>query len=90
MRGNTVIVRAYGDEPLALKVWETTEDRIYVCDDERYQRLLVWGAKPDCFPVAFPRENVYHYDKKLFDVVKENHKSDPSVWNKLKILDQDQ
>ena len=68
MRGEYVIVRAYGGELLVRKLWDSSPRKVYVCSDESYKRLLgISGDNfpPDCFPIGFPREDVFVFDLKL-------------------------
>lgn len=61
MRGELVIVRAYGNEPLVRRVWETTLEAVYIATEENYQRLLV--RHQDAMNAAgFHREDVFVYE----------------------------
>lgn len=60
MRGKLVIVRAYGDKPLARRVWDLGPGVVYIHDEEQFQRHL---DGDECLPpVGFPIEDVFEYD----------------------------
>lgn len=80
MRGDTVIVRAFRGVPLVRRVWETTPQAIYICSEERFQRL--WRGEREWPATGFPREDVFQYDVPLFTELEANWQGDPSVWDK--------
>jgi hypothetical protein len=82
MRGETVIVRTYGNQPSALKVWDADSKHVCVCDEEIYQLLSLGISERN--PIGFPREDVFYYDPKLWQEVEREYEANPSVWNKLK------
>lgn len=78
-RGDTVVVRAYGEEPLVRRVWEWTDEAVFVCNEEYYQALASGSNEWLC--VGFPRRDVFQvpmFDLALLSV-------DKSLWSNLKL-----
>lgn len=63
MKGDKVIVRAFKDRPLVRRVWEVTEDAVFICSEENYKVLT--SGEDGLLPVGFPREYVYRYNAKI-------------------------
>jgi hypothetical protein len=63
MKGDTVIVRSFGDKPLVRRVWEVTSEIVFICSEENYNVLS--SGKEGLLPVGFPREYVYRYNPKI-------------------------
>jgi len=81
MRGDLVIVRAFGGVPAVRRVWDENERGVYITDDTHYD-LLATG-KESVSPVGFPREDVFRYDPDLakeMDILYQTGKWD---WTKL-------
>lgn len=79
MFGENVIVREFGGKPVVCKVWEVDRNRVYVCTEETFRKLKGLNGKPfpaNCFPVAFPRKDVFRYNSRV------DLKS-PAIWDKL-------
>jgi hypothetical protein len=82
MRGDLVIVRAFGGKPLIRRVWEEVEKGVYITDDILFKRLMD-GEKGTIQPVGFPKEDVFKFDPELaneMDVLYQTGKWD---WTKL-------
>jgi hypothetical protein len=60
MRGDNVIVRAFGGLPLVRKVWSIGARVIYLTDDEEFQKLE--AGKSALPPIGFPKEDVFAFD----------------------------
>ncbi len=60
MKGDRVIVRAFGDEALVRRVWQVNGQAVYVTDDLNFRRLEAGADAP--FAIGFPREDVFRYD----------------------------
>ena len=73
MRGEIVIIRAFGGQPLIRRIWEIDNKVVYVTDDSR-QNLISLG---------FPREDVFKYDPKIAESMEQLYKSGKWAWNKL-------
>jgi hypothetical protein len=60
MRGDTVIVRAFGGKPLILKVWSVGARVVYLTDEGGIEKMQA-GAEiiP---PLGFPKEDVFKYE----------------------------
>jgi len=65
MRGDTVIIRAFRDQARVLRVWGVTEEAVYACNKEQYQRRADGIQALD--PVGFPRRDVFVYDAVLLE-----------------------
>jgi hypothetical protein len=63
MRGETVIVRAFGGKPLIKKVWSLGARVIYLIDAEELEKLL--AGREALSPIGFPKEDVFRYDPEL-------------------------
>ena len=57
MRGDTVIVRAYGGKALLRRVWDVGERVVYVTNDEEFDKLA--AGRPAIEPIGFPKEDVF-------------------------------
>jgi hypothetical protein len=81
MRGDYVIVRTYGDVPKRRRVWDVTPRAVFVCTDERYERLN--RGVEEIPATGFPITDVFYYDEATFGELLNNYKSDPSSWERL-------
>lgn len=82
MRGERVIVRAFGNQPLARIVWEISENTVFITNDEQFKRLME-GAEDALMPIGFPSEDVFEYDSTWIASLKKEGESRPN-WNKLR------
>jgi hypothetical protein len=57
MRGDTVIVRAFGGKALRRRVWSTGDGLVYITNNEQFDRLV--AGKPAFEPIGFPEEDVF-------------------------------
>jgi hypothetical protein len=57
MRGDSVIVRAFGGRALKRRVWDVGESLVYITTDEEFEKLV--EGKPAVEPVGFPREDIF-------------------------------
>lgn len=57
MRGDTVIVRAFGGKALLRRVWDVGERVVYVTNDEEFDKLA--AGRPAIEPIGFPKEDVF-------------------------------
>ena len=60
MKGDQVIVRAFGDVPLVRRVWQADAHAVYITDDMTLAKLEKGEDAP--FPIGFPREDVFAYE----------------------------
>jgi hypothetical protein len=74
MRGDTVIVRAFGGKALKRRVWDVGDAVVYITNDEQFERLV--AGKLAVEPIGFPKEDVFR--------VTENESSDDTIdWARL-------
>jgi len=74
MRGDIVIVRAFGGKALKRRVWDVGDTVVYITNDEQFERLV--AGKRAVEPVGFPKEDVFKDT--------ENESSDDTVdWARL-------
>lgn len=57
MRGEIVLVRAFGGKPLKRRVWDVGVGVVYITNDEQFQNLL--AGRRAVKPIGFPREDVF-------------------------------
>ena len=81
MKGETVIVRAYGNEPLVRRVWSCDEDVVFICTEENY--LALESGHDALNPVGFLRNDVFEYDARRLKQLQLNYKTRPELWLKL-------
>lgn len=81
MRGETVIVRAYGGIPLIRRIWDIGEDVIYIVADSQFG-LLVKNDPKAISPIGFPKEDVFKFDRKIANSIC-NISRNEFDWNKL-------
>ncbi len=75
MRGQIVIVRAFGDKPLVRRVWDADDEAVYISGEAEFQRRSEGKDAPP--PVPFPRHDVYEYDPSV------NPDADHFRWERL-------
>lgn len=63
MRGDRVLARAYGDEPLDWVVWAAQGDKVALCHSDHVDRAL----RGETWPMPFPAEDVFEFDEGLFE-----------------------
>ena len=80
MRGDKVIIRAFGGEPLVRLIWNVYPDTIEICNEEGYQKLVT--GEP-WIPIGFPRKDVFQYDPGVFEKLMREWESNPAVWDSL-------
>ena len=57
MRGEIVLVRAFGGKPLKRRVWDVGAGVVYITNDEQFQNLIT--GRRSIKPVGFPPEDVF-------------------------------
>jgi hypothetical protein len=57
MRGEFVLVRAFGGKPLKRRVWDVGVGVVYITSDEQFQNLI--SGKRAVTPIGFPAEDVF-------------------------------
>lgn len=87
MRGDLVVVKEFGGRPLIRRVWDSNDEVVYVCSEERYNFLL--SGEDDRYPIGFPREYVFGYDQSIVGTLSSLWQVDPNIWNSLELWDMD-
>ena len=87
MRGESIIVRAFGGAPLARKVWDVGERVVYITDEQGLKRLTSGRDAPP--PLGFPKEDVFRFDERLYrrleSAIKRKDKRNlPGIWSEAK------
>ncbi len=74
MRGDTVIVRAYGGTALVRRVWDAEGDTVYICSDKNFDWLSRNDGSGTC--IGFPTEDVFIFTDSVPLI-------EPVPWHKL-------
>ncbi len=82
MRGDYVIVRAYGGVPLIRRVWDENKKAIFITNDSQFQ--LLSNRQPAIEPIGFPREDVFNYDQAFAESAAKSCQNGIWDWNKLR------
>lgn len=59
MRGELVIVRAFGDKPLKRRIWAVDDNVVFVTNEEEFYKLTV--GIPALEPIGFPKEDIFKH-----------------------------
>ena len=59
MRGEWVIVRAFGDKLLKRRIWAVDDSIVYVTNEEEFSKLTV--GVPALNPIGFPKEDIFKH-----------------------------
>lgn len=70
MRGEFVIVRAFGGKPLVRRLWDVGKHVVYITNNSDG-------------PVGFPIEDVFKYDQELIEEMEALYRSGKWDWSKL-------
>lgn len=81
MRGDLVILKSYGNEPLARRVWDENDNTVFVTNDEQLNKLLM--REDAIAPIGFKREFVFRYDPLIAETMDILYKKGEFDWNKL-------
>jgi hypothetical protein len=57
LRGEVVLVRTFGGEPVERRVWDVGDSVVYVSNNEEFEKLV--AGKPALAPVGFPKEDIF-------------------------------
>lgn len=80
MRGDLVIVRAYGEEPLIRIIWAEEKEAVFITDDMNYK--LLSAGQNAIQPIGFHWEDVFKFDDILAKDMKQLYDSGKWDWNK--------
>jgi hypothetical protein len=65
MRGNPVLVRAFGDEPVRAVYWDAVPGSVGICNPDLY---VGWTERQDNpRPIGFPEACVFLFDESLLE-----------------------
>jgi len=78
MKGDLVILRSYNNIPLVRRVWDVGEECVYLCNEERYAKLLSGKTIP--LIIGFPMKDVFEFDN---TIPLEEINGNPKVWESL-------
>ena len=82
MRGDLVIVRAFGGVPLIRRVWSEAGRGVYITDEAHFKKLMA-GEDGTIQPVGFPREDVFKFDPELAAALDDLVKNGKWHWENL-------
>lgn len=60
MKGDVVIVRAFGGDPAKVRVWDEDERMVYVVGLDEFERME--AGESERWPIGFERTDVFAYD----------------------------
>lgn len=81
-RGDTIVVRSYGNKPLIRRVWQVTDRAVYIHSEENYQKHIQGIAVVG--PVGFPRDDAYVYEPDTFPADAEGVSQGATFWHQLR------
>ena len=87
MFGETVIVKEFGGNPVLCKVWDVTATKVFVCTEATFERLKTikdHKFPENCFPIGFPKSDVFTFDENSFKQLMVNFQNNPNVWQNMK------
>ena len=82
MRGQKVIVRAYGDKPEVVLIWQLVDMIVVITDEDGYKKLMN-GDADSPMPIGFKRELVYEYDGTLPSALNDLWEAGSWMWEGL-------
>jgi hypothetical protein len=77
MKGELVVVKDVNGSPLVRRVWDCSENGVYIHSEEEWQKRI--NGEKSLEPVGFPIEDVFQYDAKA----KAELASQKPSWEKL-------
>lgn len=83
MKGEVVIVRSFGGQPLIRRVWETSPETVFACSERCFQGLM--EGLTELLPIGFPRYDVFEHDSDVADKLMKEWQDDPTLWEQLKV-----
>lgn len=83
MKGDIVFIRAASNRPFVRRVWSETETTVYICNEERYHKLMQ-NYESELPPVGFPIDDVFCYEQSIEDELLTTYQSNPSIWKRLR------
>ena len=81
MRGEQVVVRAYGDEALVRRVWDASQHAVFIVSEENFK--LLSAGRPGLWPVGFPRRDVFPYDEAVDALLATSGPDHPLPWDQF-------
>ena len=52
-----MLVRAFGGEPVKLRVWNVKSSVVFITSEDEYEKLA--AGQPALDPIAFPRKDIF-------------------------------
>lgn len=81
MRGEQVIVKDYKGRPWVRRVWDSTEDIVFLTNDLQYELLKTGRVALE--PLGCPRKDVFKSIPKIAMSAEQLYKKGKWDWNKL-------
>jgi len=86
MRGEQVVVRAYGDEALVRRVWDAGEHAVFIVSEQNFWALS--AGRAGLWPVGFRRRDVFCYDDAAAQELAASGPDNPLEWERLMPCDE--
>ena len=81
MRGEKVILRAFGGQPLVRVVWEVLDSSVLITDESGLKSL---AAACGAMPIGFRFEDVFAFEEELARKLTENYNGGSHLhWDQL-------
>ena len=81
MKGELVIARAYGGEPLVRRVWSANDRLVYITNEEEFQKGD--NSENQVNVIGFPREDIFTYNEVLAAAIGDFCRDGTWDWEKL-------
>lgn len=63
MRGETVLIRAFGGRPFVARVWTIGRGVVFATNDETFEKLQ--AGDESIWPIGFPLSDVFIFEEAL-------------------------
>ncbi len=81
MRGDLVIVKTHKERPVLLKVWEVTEQAVFVCCEETFQKLSL--GVDGIWTIGVRPEEVFQFNSAIADSIRNDGNTYLPDWDSL-------
>ena len=83
LKGEKVILRAFGERPVVRLVWRISDGMVLVTDEAGFAALQA-GMGADIIPIGFPLNDVFAYDgEAAAEILNRYIEGSPIEWQKL-------